>query len=176
MIAKGARPGGVQNPHGKTPINETDAIGKPNRSAAALEVAILDLLADQPRAKWEIREALHEPESYVLKHLQALKRAGQIKVIGKILDQRKWALVSWQEPAPTPVPRKAPTHVKLTKHSTLRAPHERPPSEPMPKQASWWCHPMSRAEWIQAVEAHQLRMRVSRIASTVNPWSREYWL
>lgn len=121
------------------PVNDDDQIGQPNRSPAALEVAILELLEPGPQFKWAIREALHEPEPYLVKHLKILRRAGMVKVVGKILDKRQWALESWQ--GGPPETKTAPVHVTVTKTSKLRAAPCRPASATIRKDEhphSWW--------------------------------------
>lgn len=100
--------------------NNDDAIGQPNRAPAALDAAILEQLATGPLMKWQLRQALHEPETYLLKRLQALKAAGQVKVVGKLLDKRAWALTTWTAPVPT------------EQRISLGRPKAAPPS------TSWW--------------------------------------
>lgn len=110
-MPKHPRPGGVVE-RSAQPIRERME-NDPRRSPAQLEVAILDALAAGPLMKWELRERLHEPEPAIYKHLLALKAARQIKVVGRCLDKRAWALTTWQaadpkrqfNPAPTPKPR-----------------------------------------------------------------------
>ncbi len=60
-------------------MSDDETIGQPNRAPAVLDAAILEQLAAGPLMKWQLREVLHEPENYLLKRLQALKAAGQVK-------------------------------------------------------------------------------------------------
>jgi hypothetical protein len=69
------------------------------RSPDAFDRAILEHLDAGPLMKWELREALHEPETQVYRRLSALRKAKLVKLVGTQLDKRRWALTSWQEPA-----------------------------------------------------------------------------
>lgn len=68
--------------------------GVPRRSPKKLDAAILLALAGGSLMKWQLRTLLHEPETFVLQRLKALKSAGHVVVVGKTLDQRGWALAS----------------------------------------------------------------------------------
>lgn len=150
-----------------------DTIGHPNRSAAELEAALLDLLGNGPLFKWQLRELLHEPATYILRHLQRLKRAGRVKVVGSILDQRRWALATWINPG---VPQLKPTHVRVTKRSTLRQKHERPAVATVPadQRSSWWVG-LSRADLAAMARRRQGAMSSAKEAKFVNPGISGQW-
>lgn len=121
---------------------DDETIGRPSREPAALDAAILEQLADGPLMKWQLREALHEPESYLLKRLTSLKAAGQVKVVGKLLDKRAWALTTWTS-APVPTDQRV----------SLGRPPAPPPS------TSWWIG-TSREEFAASVKARTSARRV----------------
>lgn len=78
-------------------------------SSAELQALLLEQLALGPKTKWKLRDALHCNEARVLAELKLMKKLKLVKVIGKTLDLRQWALIGWQgkdEPArPIPVTR-----------------------------------------------------------------------
>jgi hypothetical protein len=137
---------GVAQLH-RIPAADAEAIGHPRRPPAALDAAILEQLAGGPLMKWQLREALHEPESYLLKRLTSLKAAGRIKVVGKMLDKRAWALATWSAPMPP----------------GQRMSLGRPPA-PKPS-TSWWIG-ASREEFAASVKE---RHAVATSASVTSP-------
>ena len=107
------------------------------RRAVALQALadpILCLLAVRPYTKWELHEQLHVADALVYRALQQLRDAGQVKVIGRRLAQRRWALRTYQPP-PTWPRGQAPTQADA--QTVIVAPR-RPPTD------SWWTHPAFR--------------------------------
>lgn len=65
--------------------------------------AILNLLAAGPLMKWQLRERLQEPETLVKKTLVHLRASCVVKSVmlpGEGLNNRGWALITWERPAP----------------------------------------------------------------------------
>lgn len=91
-----------------------------------LRQRILEALAPGPRAKDELRAQLHVAEQVIYRELQVLRRHGQVKVVGRRLNGRRWALPTWQPPASTTWS-PAPEDTK---------PHLTP--KPAPSRESWW--------------------------------------
>jgi len=126
-------------------------IGVRQRDPETLTSDILALLAasSAPLMKWQIRETLHEPEDYIMRRLQALRKLGQVKVVGKNLDRRAWALASWR-----------PSAVEAEDmRQALEA--KRRPAPGMPAKVplrSWWLVPAS--EFSQAAKAETRRMEL----------------
>jgi hypothetical protein len=100
----------------------------------SLRDPILCLLAVRPYTKWELHEQLHVADALVYRALQQLRDAGQVKVIGRRLAQRRWALRTYQPPAAWPRGQ-APTHADAM--TVIVAPRPRPTS-------SWWTSPAFR--------------------------------
>ncbi len=67
-------------------------------SSPDLQREILKLLATEPRYKWTLRDRLCTAEARIFKELLALRKAGKVKLVGRPLDKRQWALVSYQDP------------------------------------------------------------------------------
>lgn len=93
-----------------------------SRPMATLKAEILVLLEPGPRMKWQLRQTLHEPDVAILKALKELQAERQVKVVGKVLDKRAWALYAWKAPANVPNPNAR----------TAVTPKPAPPAE------SWW--------------------------------------
>jgi len=89
----------------------------------AVQNAILLALQPAPLQKWQLREALHIPETVIYRELQALRTRGVVKVVGKRLTDRQWALVEWQPP-------RIPDAQTVIAHS-----HAAKPPAPT---TSWW--------------------------------------
>jgi hypothetical protein len=70
---------------------------------AQLACDLLTALEAGPLMKWELRERLHINEGIIFRALKKLKADGHVKIVGKVLDKRAWALVSWQRPVVEPV-------------------------------------------------------------------------
>jgi DNA-binding Lrp family transcriptional regulator len=139
-MPRGVRPGGVVERRVKPPFERMT--NDPRRPVEDLDRAILEALADEPLAKWELRDRLHEPEHAVYKRLQALRDEGVVKPVGKRLAQRRWALASWQQPAP-------PVHrTTFEDESTAVAARK-----PKPSTDSWWAKhaaPEAREDFMRA--------------------------
>lgn len=104
-----------------------------------LDREILAALADGPLMKWEIRERVHVDEQIIFRQLKKLKAAGKVKVTGKVLDKRAWALIGWQRPVAAPASGFA-THPG-------RRPTAKGPS------TSWWATPgLTRADFNQQLQ------------------------
>lgn len=104
---------------------------------------ILAALADGPLMKWELRERLHVNEVAILRQLQRLRDDGLVKVIGKVLDKRAWALSSWTQPAAAAV-------------SAYKTHPGRPPTAKPPLD-SWWARP--HLTWEDFTRAREARDR-----------------
>jgi len=89
----------------------------------AIQNAILLALQPAPRQKWQLREALHIPETVIYRELQALRLRGVVKVVGKRLTDRQWALASYQPPR---IP---------DAQTVIAQPHAAKPPAPT---TSWW--------------------------------------
>jgi hypothetical protein len=171
----GARHHGIKSRVGKkavsderTPVCRVDYDG--------LEPRILAVLADGPRQKRAIASALGVVEASLSELMTRMRRRQQIKLVGLTSGVRLWARLDYELPRRPLLGRKAPTPpVHVTKASRLRLPHERPASQIVSKQQSWWCD-ANREDWQQAVEAHEMRMRIARCQHFVNPGTREHWL
>ncbi len=101
-----------------------------------LQLQILAALADGPKAKWELRTALHVEERILYGQLRMLRARGAVKVVGRRLVARQWALVTWQPPAHPKG--QAPRHPNA--ETAIRMP------KPTPAKDSWWTRPdLSRA-------------------------------
>lgn len=99
-----------------------------------VQAQILAALAGGPRMKWQLREQLHVPETIIYRELQTLRGRGQVKVVGKRLTDRAWALVDWQAPIVRDTP---PVSV-----SQGRLPNPAPTT-------SWWTDPDLTREGFQ---------------------------
>lgn len=104
---------------------------------AQLAQDILRSLAAGPLMKWQIREALHVNEGVILRVLMDLRQQGQVKVVGRNLDKRAWALRQWQPPlrpqGQTPAVPDASTAIREKK--------------PPPVADSWWTRPLTREQF-----------------------------
>ena len=66
--------------------------------AAQIEALVLEALRDGPLRTWELRDRLRLNEARLFRHLQAMRDAGAVKVLGRGTTKRKWALKSWEPP------------------------------------------------------------------------------
>jgi hypothetical protein len=98
-----------------------------------LDRDLLQALAAKPLGKWELREALHVAEAVIGRQLRGLRARGLVKIIGRQLARRKWALVSYQ--APAYVQGQVPTHPDALTAITRAKPESR---------GSWWTDPAFR--------------------------------
>jgi hypothetical protein len=100
---------------------------------AQLDRDLLQALADGPRGKWELQPILEMSEAVIGRQLRGLRARGLVKVIGRQLARRKWALVSYQ--APAYVQGQAPVHPDALTAITSAKPISR---------GSWWTDPAFR--------------------------------
>ncbi len=98
-----------------------------------LDRDLLQALEHKPLGKWELREALHVAEAVIGRQLRGLRARGLVKIIGRQLARRKWALVSYQ--APAYVQGQAPVHPDALTAITSAKPTSR---------GSWWTDPAFR--------------------------------
>lgn len=97
---------------------------------------ILVALAAGPLMKWEVRERLHLNETLIKAELKRMKADGLVKVVGKVLDKRAWALRTWQPPL-------APSAPPYPNDDTAIR-----DKKPAPAADSWWTRPtLSRAQF-----------------------------
>lgn len=101
---------------------------------------LLNALADGPVMKWQLHERLQVNEAAVYQQLQVLKAQRLVKVVGKKLDKRGWALVSWQPPVISEA--RARALADVDREQATKGP-----------SGSWWARPMSREEFRSAREA-----------------------
>lgn len=123
----------------RRPIVDVDATPPCSIAAAAqLRRDLLAALQDGPLMKWELREQLHISETIIVRQLRRLRLEGHVKVVGKILDKRAWALTSWIRPVPVP----------QTTYADAAATVAKKPKGPT---ESWWATPgMTREEFSEA--------------------------
>jgi hypothetical protein len=124
----------------RRPIVDVDATPPCSiAAAAALRRDLLAALADGPLMKWELREKLHISETIIVRQLRRLRLEGHVKVVGKILDKRAWALTTWIRPVPVP---------QTTYADAAAAAVTKKPKGP---KESWWATPgMTREDFIEA--------------------------
>lgn len=121
----------------------------PRRSIPELDAAILDLLSAGPLMKWEIRDKLQEPEYAVHRRLLALKAAKRLKTVGKRLDKRCWALITWQS-------------VARAAFNAAPKPKPQPKAETPKAPDSWWTNFASPdSSWTEFTEAAKQRDRAA---------------
>lgn len=106
---------------------------------AVVQSQILAALFAGPLMKWQLRAALHVPEEIIYRELLTLRDRGQVKVVGRALDKRAWALVNW---------RQAPI-VPDTQTITIA----KPISQAAPPKESWW----TRSDLVEDRKAFQRR-------------------
>jgi hypothetical protein len=125
------------------PIVDVDATHPTSIDAAAqLRRDLLAALQYGPRMKWELREQLHVPETIIVRQLRRLRIEGHVKVVGKVLDKRGWALKDWQRPTPTE--RYGPLSLSRTGEAPKKS---KAPTE------SWWAKPgITREDFNQALQ------------------------
>lgn len=105
------------------------------RTDAERATAILHLLTGGPLMKWQIREHLQEPETLVKKTLVHLRASCVVKSVmlpGEGLNNRGWALITWERPAP----------LRLVDPATVLKPRKKLP--PPPTDSFWLNLPRER--------------------------------
>jgi len=95
---------------------------------AQLDRDLLQALADGPRGKWELQPILEMSEDVIGRQLRQLRARGLVKIIGRQLARRKWALVSYQ--APAYVQGQVPQHPDALTAITS--------AKPTASRGSWW--------------------------------------
>lgn len=118
------------------------------RTDAELDAAILRILANGPQMKWQLVLTLDESDGRMSRQLRFLKDTQQVKVLGKGMRDRTWALLSWQ---PTDPERKFNGQVVRRHAPPVKAP---PPTE------SWWTK-VDRTDFQARAQQEHARMATS---------------
>lgn len=144
-------PGTRRTPH-PPPYRDPDDPRRPPTNHATLRARILLQLVEGPQSKAQLHRALLVAESVIYRQLTILRTHGVVKVVGRRLLVRQWALAPWQPPAET-----------IAAPPTLQTVIAPKPVE-KPATCSWWAQPFTTRDEFYA--AHEARGRERQ-------WARE---